>query len=92
MAFLAWWKLWIVERKLYHGSFGKYNRYRCWCLKRNAETTWEKLVIAKEVLNGPGVNTMEAQYNEQYIHQHQNQKPILVSPPQIESKTSQGSS
>lgn len=74
MAFLSWWKLRLLERKLYHGAFGRYNRYRCWCLKRNAKTAEEKLRIAQEVLNGPGVNTMEAQYNELYIRQHEQQK------------------
>ena len=39
MAFLSWWELLILEQRLYHGPFGKYNRYRCWCLKRNARTT-----------------------------------------------------
>jgi hypothetical protein len=82
MAFLPWWKLRILERKLYQGAFGKYNRYRCWCLKRNAQTTEEKLGIAREVLNGPGVNTMEAQYNELFVRQHEGQKRV-VPPPSV---------
>jgi len=82
MAFLTWWKLWILERRLYHGAFGKYNRYRCWCLKRSARTAEEKLNIAKEVLNGPGVSTMEAQYNELYIRRHEDQQQA-VSPPKV---------
>jgi hypothetical protein len=65
---------------LYHGPFGKYNRYRCWCLKRNARTTEEKLCIAKEVLNGPGVTTLEAQYNELYVRRHEERKGEMVPP------------
>ena len=80
MAFLSWWKLWVLERKLYHGAFGKYNRYRCWCLKRHAKTTEEKLTIAREVLSGPGVNTLEAQYNELYIRQHAAPERVIPLP------------
>lgn len=74
MTFLSWCKLRILARKLYHGPFGKYNRYRCWCLKRNVSTTEGKLQVAREVLNGPGVSTVEAQYNELYIRDHQGQQ------------------
>jgi hypothetical protein len=80
MAFFGWWKLRMLERKLYHGAFGKYNRYLCWCLKRNAKTADERIRIAKEVLNGPSVNTMEAQYNELYIQQHEEQQKGAVIP------------
>lgn len=83
MALFSRLKLLLLERRLYHGTFGKYNRYRCWCLKRDARTTEEKLRIAKEVLSGPGVNTMEAQYNELYLrrrHQEQEQGPVIVPP------------
>jgi len=82
MGLLAWCKLRILERRLYHGAFGKFNRYRCFCLKRHAQTTAEKLSIAREVLSGPGVNTMEAQYNELYIRRHEDQQPS-VSPARV---------
>ena len=70
MAILNCIKLLMLEQKLYHGAFGKYNRYRCWCLKRNAKTTAEKIGVAKEVLASPGVTTMEAQYNELFVKRH----------------------
>jgi hypothetical protein len=74
MGFLSWCELLVLEQRLSLGPFGKYNRYRCWCLKRNARTTEEKLRIAREVLNGPGVTTLEAQYNELYIQRHEKRK------------------
>ena len=88
MALWSWWKLLILEQRLYYGMFGKYNRYRCWCLKRSAKTSEEKLLIAKEVLKGPGVNTMEAQYNELYLRRHEHQKQGVVPPPRVTSTTS----
>jgi hypothetical protein len=69
MNILSWFKLFFIEQKLY-GTFGKYNRYRRWCLERNATTSMERLVIAREVLIGPGVNTMEAQANELFLRRH----------------------
>ncbi|HEX5471088.1 MAG TPA: hypothetical protein VFW73_04345 [Lacipirellulaceae bacterium] len=60
-------QLLMLEQKLYHGPFGKYNRYRC-CFKRMATTTTEKLAVAKSVIAGPGVTTIEAQYNEIFLH------------------------
>lgn len=87
MGFLSWCKLVLLEQKLYHGEFGKYNRYRCWCLERNAKTARERLSIAKEVLEGPGVNTMEAQYNELYLRRtkasrQRQDTPIQSTPPE----------
>lgn len=80
MAFLSWWELLILEQRLSLGPFGKYHRYRCWCLKRNARTTEDKLRIAKEVLNGPGVTTLEAQYNELYLRRHEERTGEMVPP------------
>ena len=71
----------VLEQRLYHGPFGKYNRYRCLCLKRNARTAAEKLGIAQEVMVGPGVNTMEAQYNELYIREHETRQQVIISRP-----------
>lgn len=78
-------KLLMLEQKLYHGAFGKYNRYRCWCLKRNATTTTDKIRIAEEVLKGDGVNTMEAQYNELYIKRHKSPEVVVSEPETIVS-------
>lgn len=80
MTLVTWLKLLILEQRLYHGAFGKYNRYRCLCLKRNARDTAAKLRIAQEVLTGPGVNTLEAQYNDLYVQRHQEQSRAVSSP------------
>ena len=66
----SWLKLLILEGQLKLGAFGKYNRYRCWCLERNANTVAEKLRIARDVLNRPGVSLAESQHNVDYIRQH----------------------
>ncbi len=71
MAFFSWCRLFGLEQKLKFGEFGKYNWYRCLCLKQHAKTSEEKLRIAREVLDGPGVNTMAAQANEAYLRRHQ---------------------
>jgi len=87
MNVFAWFKLWILEQRLNFGAFGLYNRYRRWCLERNARTVAERIAIAKEVLRGPGVNTMEAQANELYLRraevgrQQQNSSVVQGTPP-----------
>jgi hypothetical protein len=70
MSILSWFKLLVVEQKLNFGAFGMYNRYRCWCLERNAKTAAERLAIATEVMNGPGVSLAESQHNVEYIRKH----------------------
>ncbi|HEV3385789.1 MAG TPA: hypothetical protein VG097_13315 [Gemmata sp.] len=67
---LAWLRLKILEEKLKFGAFGKYNRYRCWCLERNVKTTTEKLRLAREVSSGPGVSILESQHNVSYLRKH----------------------
>src|SRR5437588_13049961 len=67
---LSWLKLLFIEERLKFGAFGKYNRYRCWCLERNATTIAERLRLAREVLSGPGVSLAESQHNVEYIRQH----------------------
>lgn len=79
MSFLSRLKLLVLEQKLYYGAFGKYNRYQCRCLKQNATTTAEKLRVARQVLQGPRVNTMEAQYNELFIKRHASEKAFTLS-------------
>jgi hypothetical protein len=66
MTFFLWCRLVILEQKLQF-EFGKYNEYRRLCLDRKATSTEEKLPIAKQVLDGPSVNTMVAQANEIYL-------------------------
>jgi hypothetical protein len=79
MNIINWLRLYFIEQELY-GTFGRYNRYRRWCLERNANAIAERLLIANEVLAGPGVNTMEAQANELFLRRHDaKRKP--TSPP-----------
>lgn len=63
-------RLFILEEKLKVGAFGKYNRYRCWCLERNVTSVAEKLGLAREVLAGPGVGLAESQHNTDFIRKH----------------------
>ena len=67
---VAWLRLKILEEKLKFGAFGKYNRYRCWCLERNAKTITEKLSLAREVLSSPGISILESQHNVSYLRKH----------------------
>jgi hypothetical protein len=69
MTIFSWFKLAFLEKRLQFGEFGKYNRYRYLCLTRQPKDTMERLRIAHEVLEGPSVNTMEAQANELSIRQ-----------------------
>lgn len=70
MNVLGWLRLLILEERLKFGSFGKYNRYRCWCLERNVKSIAEKICLAREVLNGPGVSLAESQHNVDFIRRH----------------------
>jgi hypothetical protein len=65
----AWFKLLILEQRLGF-QFGKYNKYRSLCLKRNAKSAVEKLLIAQEVWDGPGVNTLEARARDIFLQKH----------------------
>ena len=85
MDFWSRCKLFVLEWKLY-AMFGRYNRYRRMCLERTATTVQERLAIATEVLNGPGINTLEAQYNELFLQRHEQQRivpsvPVVGTPP-----------
>jgi len=95
MGFLSWCKLLILEQRLNFGAFGRYNRYRRWCLERNAKNAAEKLAIANEVFSGPGVSTMEAQANELYLQRAKAGGPredtrVIrgIPPPDISAKAS----
>jgi hypothetical protein len=68
-------KLFLLEQRLY-GAFGRYNRYRRWCLERGAKTTSQRLAIAEVALSGPGVNTLEAQANELFLASRKARKTI----------------
>jgi hypothetical protein len=70
MHVLDWFRLLILQQKLKFAAFGKYNRYRCWCLERNVESIAGKIRLAREVLNGPGVSLAESQHNVDFIRRH----------------------
>ncbi len=70
MNVLGWLRLLILEERLKFGEFGKYSRYRCWCLERNIKSIAEKIRLAREVLKGPGVSLAESQHNVDFIRGH----------------------
>jgi hypothetical protein len=65
-----WLRLLILQQKLKFGAFGKYNRYRCWCLERNVDSMAGKIRLAREVLDGPGVSLAESQHNVDFIRRY----------------------
>ena len=81
MNILRWFRLLILEQRLKFGAFGKYNRYRCWCLERNVKTVAEKLALAREVLAGPGVSLAESQHNVDFIRKYSVAAPKATSLP-----------
>jgi hypothetical protein len=56
---IAWIRLKFLELRLMN-EFGKHNKYLYEALERNAKTARQRLVVALEVLSGPGVNSLEA--------------------------------
>ena len=67
MRLFSWLMLHLLEQRLYHGAFGKYNRYRRYCCERDANTTKEKLAVAIEVLSSSDVSSIEAHDNDLYL-------------------------
>ena len=79
MALYSWCRLLFLEQKMQF-TFGKYNKYRHLCVDRRAETAVDKLRIADEVWNGPGVNSLEAQAHELYLRKvKKTNTPIGIS-------------
>lgn len=70
MKLIDWLLLRILEEKLKFGAFGKYNRYRCWCVERKVQSIAEKIRLAREVLSGPGVSLAESQHNVDFLRRH----------------------
>lgn len=66
---IAWIKLRLLEYKLLP-HFGKHNKYRHFCLKRDAKTAAQRLAVAREVLEGSGVNSLEACLHALVLKQH----------------------
>lgn len=84
-------RLLILEQKLKFGAFGKYNRYRCWCLERNVNSITDRIRLAHEVLNGPGVSLAESQHNVDFIRRHTAATRTATSrPPKNASAVIQG--
>ena len=92
MALLSWCKLMLLEQRLKF-EFGKYNEYRRFCLDRQAKTAKEKLAIAKDVLNGPAVNTMTAQAKRN-LYSSTGSRPAVATerPPSAGERTKDGPS
>jgi hypothetical protein len=67
---MSYFTLKYLELKLAFGEFGKQKKYQRLCLERNATTTAARLEIAKEVLDGPGVNSLESWAHDTYLKEH----------------------
>jgi hypothetical protein len=80
-------RLLLLEQKLKFGAFGKFNRYRCWRLERNVNSITDRIRLAREVLNGPGVSLAESQHNVDFIRRHSAAAPTAMSRPPKNSPT-----
>lgn len=57
---MTWPTLKYLEFRLAFGEFGKQKKYLRLCDERSATTTADRLKIAQEVLDGPGINSLES--------------------------------
>ncbi len=67
---MNWLRLQYLEAQLTFGEFGKYKKYLRLCHERKAATAAAKVGIAQEVLDGPGVNSLESWGNAIYLKEH----------------------
>ena len=67
---MNWFRLKRLEFQLAFGEFGKQKKYLRFCHKRKATTTAERLKIAQEVLDGPGINSLESWAHDIYLKEH----------------------
>jgi hypothetical protein len=67
---MNWLRLKFLDARLAFGEFGKHKKYLRLCHERKASTTADKLKIAQEVLDGPGVNSLESWAHALYLKAH----------------------
>lgn len=66
---MNWFRLKYLEA-LAFGEFGKQKKYLRLCHEGKAITTAAKLKIAQEVLDGPGINSLESWVHDLYLKKH----------------------
>jgi hypothetical protein len=64
---MNWLRLKYLENKLAFGEFGKHKKYLRLCHERKAISAADRLKIALEVLDGPGVNSLESWAHHIYL-------------------------
>jgi len=67
---MNWFRLKFLENKLAFGEFGKHKKYLRLCHEREATTTAARVKIAQEVLDGPGINSLESWAHDIYLKEH----------------------
>ncbi len=67
---MTWFRLKYLEFKLAFGEFGKHKKYLRLCHERKAATTADRVKIAQEILDGPGVNSLESWAHDIYLKTH----------------------
>lgn len=67
---MTWLTLKYLEFRLAFGEFGKQKKYLRLCHEQRATRTADKVKIAQEVLDGPGINSLESWAHDLYLKQH----------------------
>jgi hypothetical protein len=67
---MNWLRLKRLEFKLTFGEFGRLKKYLRLCHERKATTTADRVKIAQEVLDGPGINSLESWAHDLYLKAH----------------------
>ncbi len=67
---MNWFRLKHLEFRLAFGEFGKQKKYLRLCHEREATTTAARVKIAQEVLDGPGINSLESWAHHLYLKEH----------------------
>ena len=67
---MNWLRLKSLEAQLAFGEFGKHKKFLRLRHERNATTTADRVKVAQEVLDGPGVNSLESWAHAIYLNEH----------------------
>lgn len=67
---MNWFRLKRLEAQLVFGEFGKHKKYLRLCHERKAATTADRVTVAQDVLDDPGVNSLESWAHHLYLKEH----------------------
>jgi hypothetical protein len=67
---MNWLRLKYLEAQLAEGEFGKHKKYLRLCHELKATTTADRMKIVDEVLDGPGINSLESWTHDIYLKEH----------------------